>query len=69
MLPLVRKHWPLVVALVLLWADIAALALLTTSANDGHLCYTLDDSFIHMAMARSFAEHGVWGPTRHGCRR
>jgi len=65
-LPLVRKHWPLVVALALLWADIAALALSTTSANDGHLCYTLDDSFIHMAMARSFAEHGVWGPTRHG---
>ncbi len=36
-----------------------------TSRNDGQFCYILDDAYIHMAMAKNMAEHGVWGITRH----
>jgi hypothetical protein len=42
----------------------AALGLALTVSlrqNRGHLVYALDDPYIHMAMARNVALHGVWG--------
>ena len=33
---------------------------------DGHFGYPMDDTYIHMAMAKSFALHGVWGVTQYG---
>lgn len=27
----------------------------------GHFCYPLDDTFIHLSIAKNFALHGVWG--------
>lgn len=51
------------------------LALLTVSfwycqtivdRNDGHFHYILDDAYIHMAMAKNLAEHGVWGISPYG---
>lgn len=35
----------------------------STALNENHLVYGLDDAYIHMSIARNFAEHGVWGIT------
>ncbi|MCL5271391.1 MAG: hypothetical protein M1457_12760 [bacterium] len=48
----------LVTCAVLLWRALRA--------TDGHFVYALDDAYIHMAIARNWALHGVWGITPVG---
>ncbi len=36
-----------------------------TSKTEGNFTYLLDDSYIHLALAKNFALHGVWGMTPH----
>lgn len=33
--------------------------------NQGHLVYSLDDSYIHMATAKNFSQYSTWGVTRY----
>jgi len=35
------------------------------SKTDGHYVYLIDDAYIHLAMAKNFAFHQVWGVTRY----
>src|SRR6266581_6972380 len=65
-LAFVMPSWPLLAACALLLASIAVLLRASLELTGGHLVYTLDDPYIHMAMARSFAQHGVWGLTAQG---
>ncbi|MCI0657303.1 MAG: hypothetical protein L0170_09570, partial [Acidobacteria bacterium] len=60
------KHWPLWAAIALYVAILAILVFLSARQNQGHLIYAFDDAYIHMAMAKNFALHGVWGVTRDG---
>ena len=36
-----------------------------TSKTEGNFTYLLDDAYIHLALAKNFALHGVWGMTPH----
>ena len=38
-----------------------AMAAFTTLRTEGHWIYTLDDAYIHLALAKNFALYGVWG--------
>ena len=58
-------HWPLAAALAVLWLTAAVLLGLSLQANQGHLVYSLDDAYIHMAIAKHTSQHGVWGLTRY----
>lgn len=60
-----KKSWPPLVAALLLVVGTALLLRHTIASHGGQFVYALDDPYIHLAMARNFAEHGVWGVTRH----
>lgn len=62
---MVSRHWPLWVALGALWLTTAVLQYLASTKTGGHLIYTLDDGYIHMAMAKNLALHGVYGVTKY----
>jgi hypothetical protein len=56
-----QKNYPVIATLLIL----AGLLLITSqqilSQTGGHYCYPLDDTFIHMSIAKNFALHGMWG--------
>jgi hypothetical protein len=52
------------VALAALWIATGIAQYLAVLRTQGHLIYALDDAYIHMAMAKNFAQHGVYGVTR-----
>jgi len=60
------QNWPLYLSVLILllvtWLAIS----ISLSQNHGFLIYALDDAYIGMAMARNFAQYGVWGITRYG---
>jgi hypothetical protein len=50
-------------AIAAYWAAVGALLYLSLGRSQGRLVYPLDDSYVHMAMAKNMALHGVWGVT------
>ena len=48
-------------ASLLLLIVVAVRLQLLVAGTGGALVYALDDAYIHLAMARNFAEHGTWG--------
>ncbi len=60
-----RLAWPGTAALVLCYAILAVLIALAVRQCGGHFGYPMDDTYIHMAMAKNFSLHGVWGTTRY----
>jgi len=66
MISSIKKHWSLIIGVVILWITIAILLSISVGKNKGHLVYALDDAYIHMAIAKNFAEHKVWGVGKEG---
>jgi hypothetical protein len=60
------KHWPLFANVVILCVTTGVISTILILRENGHLVFALDDPYIHMAMAKNFALHGVWGITRFG---
>lgn len=55
------SHGPCAAALVIYALAVGGLLALGLRRCAGHLVYPLDDAYIHMAVARNLARHGVWG--------
>lgn len=60
------KNWPLAISLIIFGFLIFYLLIQSLNQNQGHLIYTLDDCYIHMAIAKNFAQYGIWGVTKYG---
>jgi protein involved in polysaccharide export with SLBB domain len=63
--PAFAQRLPLVAGILLLYGHVGLFCRATLSHTDGHFSYPLDDTFIHMAIARNLAAHGVFGVTSH----
>lgn len=62
----VRQYWPSLVAIFLLVLYTTTILLFSLRANRGTFVYALDDAYIHMAIAKNLALHGVWGVSPYG---
>ncbi|HEY3249640.1 MAG TPA: hypothetical protein VGK25_00850 [Ignavibacteria bacterium] len=60
-----KKHLPLILALLLLCLIIVIIFWISFTQNNNHLVYSFDDAYIHMSISKNLAEHGVWGVTRY----
>ena len=65
LLAIARRLWrsPLLLPLVVLLASLAAALRSALGWTGGRLIYAVDDAYIHMAVARTLANHGIWGCT------
>ena len=61
-----KKYLPFLQACHLLAVIVAVLEYVSLKKTGGHFCYPLDDTFIHMAVAKNLALHGNWGITSAG---
>ena len=57
---------PLLLAAAIFFAGLLVAGHRSYETNDNHWVYTLDDSYIHMAIAKNLALHGVFGLTQYG---
>lgn len=58
------RHWPVLIAIAL-QLSIQGAQLAVAIVRGGGFAYPLDDAYIHLAMARTLAEHGTLGITGH----
>ena len=56
-----KKNAPSFIAFVFLIVIVGMLEFITLRKTNGVFCYPLDDTFIHMAVAKNQALHGTWG--------
>jgi hypothetical protein len=56
---------PAMAALGITWAIFAVVFAMCLARNDGAFVYAVDDAYIHLAIAKNLALHGVYGVTAH----
>jgi hypothetical protein len=54
-----------VAAMFIYWTAVGIVVFLATGMNAGHFVYPLDDTYIHMSIAKNMATQGIWGVTSH----
>ena len=62
----IKKNLSLVISIVILWIIVGILLVISFKQNQGHIVYAIDDTYIHMAMAKNFAQDRIWGVTKYG---
>ncbi len=60
-----KKNTPFLTGSLFLFAVVALLEWITLRKTNGTFCYPLDDTFIHMAVAKNTALFSNWGITPH----
>lgn len=59
-----RDNRPFTVTSAIFLVVLSLVSIMTLRVNDGRIVYTLDDPYIHMAIANNLVTHGVFGVTR-----
>jgi hypothetical protein len=59
------QSWVIPIAVFIFLAALCIAEIPVLSYTHGVLVYPMDDAFIHMAVAKNLALHGVWGPSRY----
>ena len=57
----ISAYWPELIVSIVLLAIVLGMALIAASHNGGKFIYDLDDSYIHMALAKNLVKYHVWG--------
>jgi len=55
--------WPLLLVVAVVLASVALSVRASLGGTRGALVYAVDDAYIHMAVAKNLARHGIWGAT------
>jgi len=61
-----KDFWILFISIAIFLSVILQLLMLSVKHNEGNIIYATDDAFIHMAIAKNFVNHGIWGVTKYG---
>jgi len=59
------KNWEFFLSSVIFWIITIILLINSLILNQGHLIYALDDTYIHLAIAKNFSQYGVWGVSKY----
>jgi hypothetical protein len=60
----IQQNLPLIATLITFWLVVGVMAAVNI-VRSGGFAYNLDDPYIHLAIARNWADYGVWGVTRY----
>src|SRR5664279_6107634 len=61
-----KKYLPFLSGFSFVAVIVAVLEYVALKKTGTHFCYPLDDTFIHMAVAKNIVLHGNWGITASG---
>jgi len=66
MITLLKKYWPILICLGFLLIGFLGALDHTLSSTQGKFIYPLDDTYIHINIAKNFSDYGIWGVSEEG---